>query len=33
MQEALRRYELKMQKQNMDRMKELSDIKRDIEKI
>lgn len=33
MQEALRRYEQKMQKQNADRLKELSDIKKDIEKI
>lgn len=33
MQEALRRYEQKLQRQNMERMKELSDIKRDIEKV
>lgn len=33
MQEAFRRYELKMQKQNADRLREISDISKDVEKI
>ena len=32
MQEALRRYELKMQRQNQDRIRELNDIKAEMEK-